>query len=77
MALSTRRQYQIYQTMSVRLREGTSGPPDSYTDEEKAFYREIEASTLEDKKAGRVTNYYFPDDNDWSDDNFDYEGCNH
>ena len=74
--LSTKRKVQVFQTMSVRLKEGQNGPPDSYTDEEKAFYREMEKSTLEDEKAGRIANYDFPNDYDWEDDDFDYAACN-
>lgn len=62
--LSGRRMRQIYQTMSVRLKEGKKGPPDSYSDEEKAFYKEMEESTLKDQAEGRVVNYDFPEDYD-------------
>ena len=55
---------QIYQTVSYRLRKGLKGPPDSFTDEEKAFYKEMEESTLRDRAEGRVANYDFPEDYD-------------
>lgn len=74
--MTTREQMQIYQTVSVRLKEGKKGPPDSFTEEQKEWYRKMEKSTLEDQKAGRIVNYSWPNDYDWEDgifgDDFDY-----
>jgi len=62
--LDSRRIRQIYQTMSCRLEEGKYGPPDSFSEEEKTLYREMEKSTLENRKNGRVVTYSFPHDYD-------------
>ena len=63
--LSSKQQMQIFQTMLARLDQGKNGPPDSFTDEEKDWYKKMEESTLEDRQAGRIVNYDFPNDYDW------------
>lgn len=65
MALSGRDMRDIYQTLSCRLDDGKKGPPDSFTEEEKKMYLEMEKSVLADRKAGRIVNYDFPNDYDW------------
>lgn len=65
MALSTRRMYQIFQTMTCRQDDGRMGPPESYSEEEKKFYLDIEKEYLECKKTGKKVDFYFPNDNDW------------
>lgn len=64
MALSSRDMNQIFQTVTVRLERGLSGPPDSFTDEEKKFYIETEKGILEDRKNGFTGTYSFPNDYD-------------
>ena len=62
--MDTRRRFQIFQTCTVRLKEGMSGPPDSYTDEEKEYYIETEKCILEDRANGFSGTYIFPNDYD-------------
>lgn len=62
--MDSRRMNQIFQTMTVRLERGLKGPPDSYTDEEKKLYSEMEKSTLEDRENGFTGTYGFPNDYD-------------
>ena len=62
--LNGRRMNQIYQTMTVRLELGLSGPPDSYDPEEKEYYIRIERSTLDDRENGFQGVYFFPNDCD-------------
>ena len=59
-----RRMRQIYQTVVCRLEMGKSGPPDSYSEEEKKYYSETEKGILDDRKNGFEGTYSFPDDYD-------------
>lgn len=65
MALSGRDMRQIFQTVTCRLDRGVKGPPESFTDEEKKCYNDFEKEILENKAAGRIVNYDFPNDYDW------------
>lgn len=60
--LENRRTRQIYQTVVCRLEEGKKGPPDSLSDEEKAYYIKTEEGILKDRKEGFQGTYNFPDD---------------
>lgn len=62
--LSARDEMQIFQTVTVRLMQKKYGPPESFTDEEKAFYISTEKQILEDEKAGKKVVYDFPNDYD-------------
>ncbi len=64
MALDMRRQRQIFQTVTCRMDRREEGPPASYSDEEKAYYLEVEKEIIENRKAGRIVNYDFPYDYD-------------
>ena len=64
MALSSRDMLQIFQTVTVRLKRGQKGPPDSFTEEEKKYYLATEAGILEDRKEGFQGTYGFPNDYD-------------
>ena len=64
MALEGCRCRQIFQTVMCRLERGMKGPPDSYSDEEKDYYRKTEAGILQDREDGLVVNYSFPDSYD-------------
>ncbi len=48
--LDGRRQMQIFKTIMGRLTLSRSGPPDSYTDEEKKCYLAAEQEILENRK---------------------------
>ena len=50
--LSSTRKNQIMQTVIVRSKQGLSGPPDSYPEEEKAYYRRVEKDILALREAG-------------------------
>jgi len=63
--LTVRDQRQIFQTLTCRLDRGEKGPPESFTKEEKKFYLDMEKEVLENRKAGRIVNYDFPNDYDW------------
>ena len=60
MALTERRENQILQTVTVRIDEGKKGPPDSYTEEEKAFYTALEKDILKSRDNGEVANFSIP-----------------
>ena len=58
------RKNQILQTVIVRLNQGISGPPDSYSEEEKAVYRRVEKDILALRKSGFEGSYMVPSDYD-------------
>ena len=62
--LSSSRKNQILQTVIARTKEGLFGPPDSYPDEEKEYYREMEKDILEIRKAGFEGTFAIPNDYD-------------
>jgi len=66
MALDGRSQRQIFQTVTCRLERGVTGQPDSYNEEEKKWYNDIEKEILENRAAGRIVTYDFPNDYDWN-----------
>ena len=66
MALDGRSQRQIFQTVTCRQERGVNGPPDSYNEEEKKWYNDIEKEILENRAAGRIVTYDFPNDYDWN-----------
>jgi hypothetical protein len=58
------RKNQILQTVIARLNQGMSGPPDSYSEEEKAVYRRVEKDILALRKSGFKGSYMIPSDYD-------------
>ncbi len=50
--LNSSRKNQILQTVIARLNQGMSGPPDSYPEEEKAYYRGVEKDILAARESG-------------------------
>ena len=62
--LSSSRKNQILQTVISRTKEGLLGAPDSYPDEEKEYYREMEKDILEIRKAGFQGTFAIPNDYD-------------
>ena len=66
----------VFKTVTCRLDDGKKGPPDSFSEEEKKLYLEYEKEIERNRKAGVIANYSFPNDYDWSDDDFDYAACN-
>ena len=65
MAIDGRSQRQIFQTVTCRLERGEKGPTDSFNEEEKKWYNDIEKEILENRASGRIVNYDFPNDYDW------------
>jgi len=57
-----RRMNQIFQTVTARLKTGKKGPPESYSQEEKEYYKSLEESILENRKNGFTGTYSFPND---------------
>ena len=62
--LNSSRKNQILQTVISRTKEGLLGAPDSYPDEEKEYYREMEKDILEIRKAGFQGTFAIPNDLD-------------
>ena len=62
--MDDRRCRQIFQTVMCRLDDGKEGPPDSYSEEEKDYYRKIETGIIQDRETGLIVNYSFPDNYD-------------
>ena len=62
--LGESRKNQILQTVIARLNQGISGPPDSYAEEEKAYYRGVEKDILALRKSGFKGSYMIPSDYD-------------
>jgi len=65
MAMNGRERMGVFKTVMCRLDDGKKGPPDSFSEEEKKLYLEYEKEIEENKKAGRIVNYSFPNDYDW------------
>ena len=62
--LNSSRKNQVLQTVIARLNRGISGPPDSYAEEEKAYYRRGEKDILALRKSGFKGSYMIPNDYD-------------
>ena len=62
--LNSSRKNQVLQTVIARLNRGISGPPDSYAEEEKAYYRRVEKDILALRKSGFKGSYMIPNDYD-------------
>ena len=58
--LGDTRKNQILQTVIVRSKQGLSGPPDSYSEEEKAYYRRMEKDILALRESGFRGVYMVP-----------------
>ena len=64
MELSDNKRNAILQTCLVRIDEGKKGPPDSYSPEEKDYYKGLEDDILKDRAAGIKGNYSISCSND-------------
>ena len=58
--LGESRKNQILQTVIAQLNKGISGPPDSYPEEEKAYYRGVEKDILAARESGFEGSYMVP-----------------
>ena len=63
--MSDRRRNQILQTVIIRIERGMRGAPESYSEEEKAYYLGLEEEILRNKEKGIRANYSICCDCDW------------